>query len=440
MSTAGPDINQLVDPDAHERLTATRWEPERARAAVASIATRTEEAFDPDELWPPHPLDQEPDAPPLRRLASLYLGAAGVIWALHALTRAGLTEPGRDWAPVAATLSERYLLTPDFEDVGAVPSLWRGEAGILLVAHTLAPAAWQEERLLDVVCANVDHPSRELMWGSPGTMLASQEMLARTGDERWRSAWADAADRLWDAWGDDVWEQDLYGRRVHILGPAHGFAGIVHALAHGGLLDADRSRALAPRAASALGKHPCVSKGSSSGGPRWNELCAATYAVVPRRAGQRGHARLARARKRRTHRAPRRGWRAHLEGGAARQGRRSLSRNGGQRLRLPRALRADRGRALARPRASVRDARAGAGRASDRTRRPRSPHAVDRRSRHGALPRELHRRAAGLPDDRPVVTGAGYRRPGGTSRSRATSASISARVCNTARRRLAGGS
>ena len=94
MSTAGPDIDQLVDPDAHERLTATRWDPERARAAVASIATRTEEAFDPDELWPPHPLDQEPDEPPLRRLASLYLGAAGVIWALHTLARAGLPSPG----------------------------------------------------------------------------------------------------------------------------------------------------------------------------------------------------------------------------------------------------------------------------------------------------------------------------------------------------------
>ena len=288
MSTAGPDINQLVDPDAHELLTATRWEPERARAAVASIATRTEEAFDPDELWPPHPLDQEPDEPPLRRLASLYLGAAGVIWALHALTRAGLTEPGRDWAPVAATLSERYLLAPDFEDVGAVPSLWRGEAGILLVAHTLAPAAWQEERLLDVVCANVDHPSRELMWGSPGTMLASQEMLARTGDERWRSAWSDAADRLWDAWGDDVWEQDLYGRRVHILGPAHGFAGIVHALAHGGLLDADRSRALAPRAASALGKHALRVEGlvqwrpslEASSVPRRTQWCHGAPGIV----------------------------------------------------------------------------------------------------------------------------------------------------------------
>ena len=321
MSTAGPDINQLVDPDAHEWLTATRWEPERARAAVASIATRTEEAFDPDELWPPHPLDQEPDEPPLRRLASLYLGAAGVIWALHALARAGLAEPGRDWAPVAATLPERYLLDARLRGRGRVPSLWMGEAGILLVAHTLAPAAWQEERLLDVVCANVDHPSRELMWGSPGTMLASQEMLARTGDERWRSAWADAADRLWDAWGDDVWEQDLYGRRVHILGPAHGFAGIVH-------VTGARRPARRRSEPGARSRAPCIRPRQARPARRrarqWRPSLeassrAATHPVVPRRAGHRGHARLARARERRPHRAPRRGWRAHLEGGAARR-------------------------------------------------------------------------------------------------------------------------
>jgi len=282
------DLGELIDPDAHEPVTEAAWDAGRARAAVAAIVFETEASFDPDGLWPAHPLDEEDNEPPLGRVASLYLGAAGVIWALHALARSGLAGTGRDWSDVALTLPDRYRAEPDFPTKGVVPSLWMGEAGILLVAHTLAPAAWQEERLLDVVCANVDHPSRELMWGSPGTMLASQEMLARTGDERWRSAWADAADRLWDAWGDDVWEQDLYGRRVHILGPAHGFAGIVHALAHGGLLDADRSRALAPRAASALGKHALRVEGlaqwrpslEASSVPRRTQWCHGAPGIV----------------------------------------------------------------------------------------------------------------------------------------------------------------
>ncbi len=58
-----------------------------------------------------------------------------------------------------------------------------GEAGILLVAHTLAPAAWQEERLLEAVRANAESPTLELMWGSPGTMIAAQVLLERTGGE-----------------------------------------------------------------------------------------------------------------------------------------------------------------------------------------------------------------------------------------------------------------
>jgi len=85
-----------------------------------------------------------------------------------------------------------------------------------------------------------------------------------------------------------VWEQDLYGRRVHILGPAHGFAGIVHALAHGGLLDADRSRALAPRAASALGKHALRVEGlaqwrpslEASSVPRRTQWCHGAPGIV----------------------------------------------------------------------------------------------------------------------------------------------------------------
>ena len=38
----------------------------------------------------------------------------------------------------------------------------------------------------------------------------------------------------------DLWTQDLYGRSGHILGPAHGFAGNVLALARGDLLASDR--------------------------------------------------------------------------------------------------------------------------------------------------------------------------------------------------------
>jgi hypothetical protein len=248
-------LSELIDPDAHEPVTDVAWDANRARAAVETIVSETEASFDPDELWPPHPLDEEQNEPPLGRVASLYLGAAGVVWALHALARAGLAETRRDWGNVALTLPERYRAEPDFPDVGVVPSLWMGEAGILLVAHTLAPAAWQEEQLLDLVRGNADNASLELNWGSPGTMLAAAVMLERTGDERWTAAWTESAHRLWSEWRDDLWEQDLYGHRTHIIGPAHGFAGNVFVLARGNLLDDERRAALETRALATLDRH-----------------------------------------------------------------------------------------------------------------------------------------------------------------------------------------
>jgi hypothetical protein len=243
----------LFDPAVHEPLTDRPWTESGARAAIGAIAADAEAAFDANALWPAHPLDLE--GGPLPAVASLYLGASGVIWALDELARAGVAEPGRDWAPVAAGLPERYLAAPDFpEDTGggAVPSLWMGEAGILLLAHRLAPAAWQEQRLLACVRSNAANPTHELMWGAPGTMLAARAMYERTGAPAWADAWRDSAQRLWEAWEDPVWVQDLYGRRVRYLGPAHGFAGNVLALADGGRLGAERRRELDTRAAAVV--------------------------------------------------------------------------------------------------------------------------------------------------------------------------------------------
>ena len=245
----------LFDPSSHEPLTERAWDEDRARTAIAAIVAEAEGVFDEGTLWPPHPLDLE--GGPLSAVASLYLGASGVIWALHDLARAGAAGLRRDWAPVAVALAGRYAERPDFQDLveGPVPSLWGGESGILLVAHTLAPAPWQEERLLEVVRANRANPSLELMWGSPGTMIAAQVLHERTGDERWREAWHDSAELLWGAWHDDLWLQELYGSRVRYLGPAHGFAGNVFALARGDLLPPDRRTELERRAIATVGAH-----------------------------------------------------------------------------------------------------------------------------------------------------------------------------------------
>ena len=85
-----------------------------------------------------------------------------------------------------------------------MPSLFMGESGILLVAHRLAPHASQEGQLLASIRSNAENPFWELMWGSPGTMLAAQVMYERTADERWAAAWRESADRLWQEWRDEL--------------------------------------------------------------------------------------------------------------------------------------------------------------------------------------------------------------------------------------------
>ena len=245
----------LFDPLSHELLVDRPWSESQARAAIAAIVADVEGAFDEHALWPAHPRDE--DLGPLPPLASLYLGASGVVWALDELERLGAAELRRSWATAAVTLYERYLAEPDFGEHtgGPVPSLWMGESGILLVAHRLAPAAWQEERLLACIRANVANPSWELMWGSPGTMLAAQVMHERTGAECWAESWRESAGRLWQEWQADLWLQDLYGSVVHILGPPHGFVGNVYVLARGRLLDDERRTELERRAVAAAAKY-----------------------------------------------------------------------------------------------------------------------------------------------------------------------------------------
>jgi hypothetical protein len=251
---ASPDP-PLFDPARHEPLTEARWHERRALDAIRAIVAETEASFSPDSLWPPHPLDEEEDEPPLDVPPGVYLGAAGVIWALAALERVGVAESGRNWGEVAATLPEHYRAQPDFPDDGVVPGLLLGEAGILLVAHGLAPGRPQAEALLTVVRGNVDNPALELMWGAPGTMLAAGVMLERTGDPVWEEAWRESADAIWAAWDGDVWCQEMRGKPSHVLGAAHGFAGIVYALAHGDLLDGSRRAELERRAIDVVERH-----------------------------------------------------------------------------------------------------------------------------------------------------------------------------------------
>ena len=202
----------LFSPEAHEPLLEESWNAERVRAAIRAIVADAEDAF--DDGWPTHPLDDDGDLP--ARPRTVYLGGAGVVDALRRLAERGCAELRRDYVPY---LERSLEAAPDFPDHDHERSLWMGETGIRLVLQRLAPSPANLARLAGLIAANAEDERCELMWGSPGTILAGRELgLDVTPSLDWLRARREE---------DDLWTQDLYGQRRRFLGPAHGFAGCV---------------------------------------------------------------------------------------------------------------------------------------------------------------------------------------------------------------------
>jgi Lanthionine synthetase C-like protein len=199
----------------HEALTARAWDAELVYEEIRAIVADAEAAED-GGVWPGHPLD---DLEADKRVCSLYLGGAGMIWALWKLG-----SPFDAPAALEAAL-DRYRAMPDFGTDAHAPSLWMGEAGLLVVAEKIGAPTADGQRLTELVRANRDHPTWELMWGSPGTIIAAR--ACGLDDECQESA--ELLYARWDQ-SSDIWTQDLYGQIQRYLGPAHGFAGNVHAL------------------------------------------------------------------------------------------------------------------------------------------------------------------------------------------------------------------
>ena len=219
----------LHDPAAHEPLLDTPWSRAGAEAAIRDVARETDAAMRGGNWWALHPLDAEPGDPDV--VHGVYLGAAGVLWALDHLARAGLHEPGHDYPRLAREVLESYGRRPEFG--GPLPSVWLGEGGIALVAWLLGPAPELADRLAELLTVP-DGDTLELLWGSPGLLLIAGVMLDRTGETRWAEAWSALAAYLLERWGERVpgfWTQRLYGSVEEIVGAGHGMAGVVAALA-----------------------------------------------------------------------------------------------------------------------------------------------------------------------------------------------------------------
>ena len=158
-------------------------------------------------------------------LKSLYVGAAGVIRALDALRGRGHAEIRLDLGEASRLTLDAWRREPDFMRGIELPEparagLLTGQSGILAIAYVLTRDEAVADELYERVRENVDSTATGIMWGSPGTMVASRAILDRTGDARWADAWRDGAGRLLEARDEEgLWTQRLYCDSFRGLSP-----------------------------------------------------------------------------------------------------------------------------------------------------------------------------------------------------------------------------
>ena len=240
----------LYDPARHEPLRPLAWDEGQVRAAIAHIVADTESRFAEDRYWPLHPLDRDgaDDAEPF--VTPLYHGACGVFWALHYLQAVGAASLARSYVGEFDRLLVRNRAWLGASAQRERASFMMGDTPIRMMCFGAQPTEELELGLDALIAGNTEHPARELMWGSPGTLLAALFLYEHTGRQRWADLFRVTAGTLWSQleWSPlhqcAYWTQDLYGRRSTYLDAVHGFVATALPLIRGRqLLDTGQWRA-----------------------------------------------------------------------------------------------------------------------------------------------------------------------------------------------------
>ena len=241
----------LYDPARHEPCQPITWNEERALATIEHIVRDTEARFSPERLWPMHPNDAGPgDAAAQTTFYPLYFGACGVMWALHHLQSVGAARLSRAYAPHVDALLPLNRAWLGNDNPEQLASYLLGDAGIVLLSQWLNPAPQTLDSLQTLIEGNLDNPTRELMWGAPGTMLVALFLHQHSGEARWAELFQRSARKLWSQllWSDEhqchYWMQDMYGHHSSYLDAVHGFVATASPLIRGRhLLGADEWQA-----------------------------------------------------------------------------------------------------------------------------------------------------------------------------------------------------
>ncbi|MBG9386646.1 lanthionine synthetase C family protein [Caenimonas aquaedulcis] len=221
--------------DRHEPLLPAAWDEARARECIAQIVRDAESAFSPARLWPTHPMDVKDPAPQ----HCLYFGATGVIWALRYLASQGAAQLANDYTEILPALVAPNRAQMEADPAQPFGAYLMGDTPIRLMEFEAAPSATTAAELARLIEGTQHHPSREMMWGSPGTLMAALFLYRRTGDDTWARLFRETAAILWSELEPSpdgtcrLWSQDLYGSHTFYIDAVHGFVGTAPPLIQG---------------------------------------------------------------------------------------------------------------------------------------------------------------------------------------------------------------
>ncbi|MBL4830491.1 MAG: LanC-like protein [Aliivibrio sp.] len=210
--------------DRHFSLSGKKWDISEAKAAIQEIATDATDQLKSGYLWPTHPLDDDTS------LQGFYFGS-GVSWALEHLK---LEEAAEIDFKVEFAISKQlencqkqYFKMPHSENA----SYLFGDIPILMMQYQLSKNNTLLDELHEKISVNNFQPTRELMWGSAGTMIGLTHLHRWLPDDvRWKKTFLVQAKRLINELQEHkeygfLWEHDVYGNKTCFLGPVHGNSG-----------------------------------------------------------------------------------------------------------------------------------------------------------------------------------------------------------------------
>ena len=218
----------MFDPREHERLTDDEWDEDRARTFVERIVREADAAYDREHSWPSHPEDRDDDA--AARFHGIYFGAAGTMWALVHLARVYGIPLQHEYGVEIVRCEEAYRAHPAETEI-AVPSYFLGTVGIMTARYAITGERAVLDPIGAEIRANIGNPTREALWGSPGTALAALLVRERDEVDRFDDVLHAVQDELWSTRqpagrdGGLLWKQELYGESRCFVGAAHGAVG-----------------------------------------------------------------------------------------------------------------------------------------------------------------------------------------------------------------------